>query len=112
MSKNRSHVREPVLAEPAAQLPEPTEFAELEISLGPTPRARGRIPPDQAHHFITTFGLLSCAASGIGGAVLTLRIVASLTGLALAELGLALVVALLIAVCGHTLLGTAYFAGF
>ncbi|HEY2579084.1 MAG TPA: hypothetical protein VGI74_22480 [Streptosporangiaceae bacterium] len=102
MTKNRPPVQERAPAEPVHQLPDPTGFAELEISLGPTPRARGRVPPDQAHHFITTFGLLGSAASGIGGAVLTLHIAASLSGLALAELGLALLVALLIAVCGHT----------
>jgi hypothetical protein len=102
VAKRKQSAQEPVPTEPADLLPEPTGFAELEISLGPTPRARGRVPPDQAHYFITTFGMLGSVASGIGGAVLTLHVAAGLTGLALAELGLALAAALLIAICGQT----------
>jgi hypothetical protein len=102
MGRRRSSAPGPPLAEPPAQLPEPSEFAELEISVGPAQRARGRVPPDQADLLITTFSILSCAVTGIGGVVLTLHIAATLTSLALAELVLALVIALLIAVCSHT----------
>lgn len=107
MARKRSSAHEPsahelALDELPPQLPEPTEFAELEISVGPAQRARGRVPPDQADLLITTFSILSSAVAGIGGAVLTLHIAATLTGLALAELALAFVVALLIAVCSYT----------
>ena len=89
--------REPVPVE------RPTVFAELEIQVGPAQpwgTARGRVPPDQAHYLIMTFGILGSAVSGTAGAVLTLRIAPRLAGLALAELILALAVALLIAACG------------
>src|ERR1700734_1984232 len=93
----------PVLAERLTPSVEPpTEFAELGISVGPAGRARGRVPPDQAHHFITTFGILGSAVTGTVGAVLTLHITPVLTGLSLAELMLALVAAALIAFGGRT----------
>ena len=46
-----------------------------------------------------TFGILGSVVTGTAGAVLTLRIAPRLTGLALAELVLALAAALIIAVC-------------
>jgi hypothetical protein len=92
------------LDRPAAPGPVPTEtptmFAELEIKVGPAQpwsTARGKVPPDQTHHLITTFGVLGSAITGIAGAVVTVRIASGLTGLALAELALGLISALLIA---------------
>lgn len=78
----------------------PTGFAELEIQVGPAQSwgtAKGKVPPDQAHHLITTFGVLGSAIAGIAGAVLTLRIASGLTAPAFAELALAVTSAVLIA---------------
>ena len=97
MVLNSPSAREPVPIE------RPTVFAELEIQVGPAlpwGTAKGRVPPDQAHYLIMTFGILGSAVTGTAGAVLTLRIAPGLAGLALAELILALAVALLIAACG------------
>jgi hypothetical protein len=79
----------------------PTVFAELEIQVGPAQQwgtAKGKVPPEQAHHLITTFGVLGSVVAGIAGAVLTLSIGSGLTAPALAELALALTAAVLIAV--------------
>jgi hypothetical protein len=82
----------------------PGPRAELMISVGPAPQqwgtAGGLVPADQAHHLITTFGILGCVTTGTGGAVFTLQ--ADGTTLAYAELALALIAAVLIAVCGRT----------
>jgi len=78
--------------------PPPTPSAEMTIMVGPAQSWRAAVPGDQAHHLITTFGILGSACGGISGAVLTLRN-PNLTVLALAELGLALVAALLITAC-------------
>ena len=97
MALNSPSAREPVPVE------RPTPFAELEIQVGPAMpggRAKGRVPPDQANYLITTFGILGSAVTGTTGAVLTLRVAPGLTGLALAELVLALAAALIIAACG------------
>jgi hypothetical protein len=97
MALNSPFAREPVPVE------RPTSFAELEIQVGPAVpwgTAKGRVPPDQANYFIMTFGILGSVATGTAGAVLTLRIAPGLTGLALAELILALAAALIIAACG------------
>lgn len=78
----------------------PTGFAELEIQVGPAQSwgtAKGKVPPDQAHHLITTFGVLGSAIAGIAGAVLTLRIASGLIAPAFAELTLAVASAVLIA---------------
>lgn len=75
-----------------------TPAAKLIIKVGPSQLAEGTVPPEQARHLITTFGILGCVFSGVGGAVVTLRISASLTTLAFAELVLALVAAVLIAI--------------
>jgi hypothetical protein len=55
------------------------------------------VPPENAHHFIATFGIVANVIAGIAGAVLTLRISAGLTIPAYAELGLAFGGAVLIA---------------
>jgi hypothetical protein len=73
----------------------------MTITVGPAQSLRAAVPGDQAHHLITTFGILGSVCGGIGGAALTLRN-QSLAGLALAELALALAAAVLIAVCGLT----------
>ena len=78
----------------------PTGFAELEIQVGPARSwgtAKGKVPPAQAHHLITTFGILGSVIAGIAGAVLTLRIASGLTAPAFAELALAVTSAVLIA---------------
>jgi hypothetical protein len=85
-------------AEPA------TEDAELMISIGPAPpwgTAKGLVPADQAQRLVTTSGILGSLAVGIGGAVLTLRAGSGFTVPAYAELALALVCAVLIAVCSR-----------
>lgn len=58
----------------------------------------GTVPSAEAHHLITTFGILGSIVSGLAGAILTLRIASGLPALAFAELGLALLAAVLIAV--------------
>jgi uncharacterized membrane protein YeaQ/YmgE (transglycosylase-associated protein family) len=94
MTPNSPSAREPV------PLERPTSFAELEVRVGPVPwgKAKGRVAPDQANYLIMTFGVLGSVVTGTAGAVLTLRIAPRLTGLALAELILALAAALIIAV--------------
>ena len=94
MTLNSPSARGPV------PLERPTSFAELEVRVGPVPwgKARGRVAPDQANYLIMTFGILGSVVTGTAGAVLTLRIAPRLTGLALAELVLALAAVLIIAV--------------
>jgi hypothetical protein len=93
----------PSSSAPSPPAPElPTSSAELKISLGPSQRwsAQGNVPAHQVHLLVTTFGVLGSVVTGITGAILTLRITNTTTGvaLALAELALALVAAVLIAV--------------
>jgi hypothetical protein len=87
----------------------PTPAAELKLTVGPA-SAGGTVPGDAAHHFITTAGIVGSVAAGIAGAVITLRISggvlalhvsSGLTILALAELALGLIGAVLVAVCGR-----------
>ena len=75
----------------------PTAAARLVIKVGPAQLAEGTVPPDQARYLITTFGIGGCVLSGIGGAILTLRIAPARFTLAFAELALALAGAALIA---------------
>ncbi len=82
-----------------------TQHAELMISIGPAPQwgtAKGLVPADQAHHLVTTFGILGSLVTGTGGAVLILRAGPGFTVSAYAELALALVCAVLIAACSRT----------
>jgi hypothetical protein len=95
MAKNKSPTADLMLAE------RPTAAAKLTIKIGPAQLAEGTVPPDQARHLITTFGILGSIVSGIGGAVLTLHVAPTLIALAFAELVAALAAAALIAVCGH-----------
>jgi hypothetical protein len=84
---------------PGEAAEEPGPYAELTLQLGPAQQwgtAQGKVPPEQAHHLITTFGIVSSVIAGIAGSVLTLRIAAGLTVAAYAELGVALAAAALI----------------
>jgi hypothetical protein len=89
---------------------QPTQAAQLKITEQPArlkitaPRwgtAEGIVPPSEAHHLITTFGLVVSALTGAASAVLTLSIDPHLIALAGLELVLAAAVAVLIAVCGR-----------
>ena len=99
---------QPPSSAPSPASPElPTASANLTIKVGPAQpwgTAKGIVPPGQAHYLVTTFSMLGCAIAGIGGVVLTLHVAHGTTGvvLAFAELALALVVAVLIAVAGQT----------
>jgi hypothetical protein len=91
--------REAAVAEP------PSQHAELMISIGPAPQwgtAKGLVPADQAHHLVTTFGILGSLVTGAGTAVLTLRAGPGFTAAAYAELVLTLACAMLIAFCSRT----------
>jgi hypothetical protein len=84
----------------AGTIEPPSPYAELAVHLGPAQpwgTAKGKVPPEQAHHLITTFGIVSSVIAGIAGSVLTLRIAAGLTGPAYAEIGAALAATVLIA---------------
>jgi len=95
MGKNKSPTAGLVLAEL------PTAAAKLTVEVGPAQLAEGTVPPGQARHLITTFGILGSILSGIGGVILTLHVDRSLIALAFAELAVALAGAALIAACGH-----------
>lgn len=92
----------------SAQSPVPAEFeppsskAELHISLEPVEfkTAHVTIPPHQARYYVETLGILGSIVAGTSGAVLTLRLLTGNTGVAVAvaELALALIAAVLIVV--------------
>jgi hypothetical protein len=93
----------------AADVEQPTQAAELNVTVGPA-TAGGRVPQGDAHHFITVGGIAWCVAAAIAGVVLTLQIAGRSPGLgagsgpvllALAELGLGLAGAAFIAACGR-----------
>ncbi len=97
MLPNSPYVREP------APLERPSPLAKLEIRVVPARSwgtAKDRIPPGQARYSTMTFGIVANVVTGTAGAVLTLRIAPRLSGLALAELILALAAAVLIAARG------------
>jgi hypothetical protein len=80
----------------------PTSSAKLGIRLSKTGgSARANVPPSEARHTVTAFSILGTTWAGIGGAVLTVRISPGLSGLALAELGLTLAVAVILALLGR-----------
>jgi hypothetical protein len=88
------------LASETGHVEPPGPYAELDVRLGPAQpwgSAKGKVPPEQAHHLITTFGIVASVIAGISGTVLTLRVAAGLAGPAYAELGLAFAGAVLIA---------------
>ena len=84
----------------------PTQAAELKVAVG-LATAGGRVPQSDAHHFITVGGIAWCIAAAIAGVILTLQIAGApglrvgsgLAVLALSELGLGLLGAVLVAVC-------------
>jgi hypothetical protein len=92
-------------SESASSESAPTPSAKMTISLRPDQFGGsaevGNVPADQAHHLITTFGVVVIGFGGIGGAVLTFYISSRSMALALAELALALAIAVLIAVCSR-----------
>lgn len=84
---------------------EPSPQASLSISLAPVTAwgsAQGKVPSGEARHLIAILGILGSTVAGVGAAVLTLNISHTLTGLALAELGLALIAAALIALVSRS----------
>jgi hypothetical protein len=94
-------------------LPAPGPGADLKLSRGPIAKLKfsigtmppkgsitGLVPAGQAHHLITTFGIVLAAVAGIGGAVLTLHATSDAITV-YAELALALVASVLIAVCSR-----------
>jgi hypothetical protein len=92
----------------ASSVEQPTQAAELNLTVGPA-TAGGRVPQDDAHHFITVGGIAWCVAAAIAGVVLTLQVAGRSSGhdagsgpvvLALAELGLGLIASAFIAACG------------
>jgi hypothetical protein len=91
MTQGSQGQREPDLAE------HPTRSAQLKIDARLLGSAEGTVPSGEAHHLVTTFGMVGCAVTGTAGAVITLRIDQHLAGIALAELALALVIAMLVA---------------
>lgn len=96
--------------QPAAVLvEEPTEAARLRIKVEPTwvkvpnPRSGTEeiIPGGETHHLITTVGVMGSSVAGVVSAVLTLRIAPHLLALAVLELLLAALAAVLVAACGR-----------
>jgi hypothetical protein len=84
---------------------QPTQAAELKVTVGGA-TAGGRVPQRDAHHFITVGGIAWCVGIAMAGVVMTLQIAGQAPGsgwiaLPLAELGLGLVGATLIAACGR-----------
>jgi hypothetical protein len=87
---------------PPAEQPPPSQYAELNIKVGPDHRwasVQGSVPPDQAHHLVTALSIWGSIATGIVGAVFTLRIGSNLSVLAAAELIAGLLAAALITAC-------------
>ena len=89
----------------ASGIEQPTQAAELRVTVGRA-TAGGHVPQDDAHHFITVAGIAWCVGVAIAGVVLTLQIADRLPGsgrlvLTLAELGLGLAGATLVATCGR-----------
>lgn len=81
----------------------PTEAAQLRITAERTQglTAVGTVPPADARYLITTFGITGSVATSIAGADFVLRAGPALAPyIALAELALGFVAAILIAVCG------------
>jgi hypothetical protein len=95
MTQESTAQREPDLTE------QPGPSAQLKIVARLLGTAEGTVPPREAHHLVTTFGLVGSAVTGTAGAVLTLRIDHGLVGIALAELVVALAIGVLIAACGR-----------
>jgi hypothetical protein len=95
----------PTTALSSTSVEQPSSSARIGISLRPTQiqgTAEGTVPGELAPVLITTFGMITMGVAGIIGATITAYLGLShslywFLGLALAEMGLALVVILLIA---------------
>jgi hypothetical protein len=84
---------------------EPTELAELMISIGPAQPGQAAEELGRGHraqHLIATAGILGSVAIGSGAAVVTLRAGTGLADPAYGELATAVVCAVLIAVASRT----------
>jgi hypothetical protein len=105
MEKNTHTSREEVVLPDHEEVAIPGPQAELQIFVGPLPKqwgsAKANVPAGQAHHLITTFGILGSVATGISAAAFTLQAASGAVTLAYAELILAFVAAVLIAVCSR-----------
>lgn len=96
-------VHSPLAREPAPA-EEPTPRAELGIRVcrsRPPDTAKSRVSPDQTKYMIMTGGVLGSVVTGTAGAVLILRVAPGRTGLALAELIVAVTGAAVIAAGGR-----------
>jgi hypothetical protein len=94
MAVNSPRAREP------APVEEPSPRAKLRIRVGhawPPDRAKRRASPDQINYAIMTCGVLGSVITGTAGVVLTLRVAPGRTGLARAELIMAMAAACVIA---------------
>ncbi len=80
---------------------QPSPSARLTIDARILKTTEEIVPPGEAHRLAATFGLVASGVTGTAGAVLTLRIDRGLAGIALAELVLALAIAVLVAACGR-----------
>lgn len=80
---------------------QPSPSAQLKIDTRMLGIAERIVFPGEAHRLVTTSGMVGSCVTGTAGAVLTLRIDRGLVGIALAELVLALAIAMLIAACGR-----------
>lgn len=85
----------------AAQVSVTTEPARVRLIARHWLAAEGTVPPGEAHYLIAMIGVLGSVAMGIGGAVLTLRIARQLAPVAVAELMLGLIGAVLVIAGGH-----------
>jgi hypothetical protein len=102
MTTSSPEPREPGQAEqptPAAQVRIETERgAWVKLSARQWITGEGTVPPREARYLIAMIGMVTCAVSGIGGAVLTPGSASERAPVVFAELVLALVVATLVAV--------------
>jgi hypothetical protein len=84
----------------AAQLKIRAEPARLKVIARRWLTAEGTVPPANAEHLISAFGIVGCVVTGCAAAVLTMHAGTRLTSVAFAELAVALAGAILIAFCG------------
>jgi hypothetical protein len=101
MTTSSPEPREPGHAEvptTAAQVKIETRGAWVKLSARQWITGEGNVPPREARYLIAMIGMVTCAVSGIGGAVLTPGSAPERAPVVFAELVLALVVATLVAV--------------
>jgi hypothetical protein len=90
----------------AAQLKIKAEPARLKVIARRWLTAEGTVPPADARHLISTFGIVGCVVTGCAAAVLTMHAGSGLTPVAFAELAVAITAAILIVVCGFVQRGS------